>query len=150
MLEMLRRDIVFAWRNLRRTPVLAAVAVLSIALGIAATTSVFSVVDAALFRPPPLDAAERLAIVLSTREESGKPVSMQRWSWPRSRLLRERVRTLERVASFSQSVLALTDDVPEPVTTEVLVSPASATVDVTRVHARRRRRRRPRGRAARL
>ena len=84
MLEMLRRDIVFAWRNLRRTPVLAAVAVLSIALGIAATTSVFSVVDAALFRPPPLDAAERLAIVLSTREESWKPVSMQRWSWPRS------------------------------------------------------------------
>ena len=88
MFENLGRDISFAWRNLRRTPVLVGVAVLSIALGIAATTSVFSVVDAALFRPPPLKNADRLAIVLSTREEPGKPVSMQRWSWPRSRLLR--------------------------------------------------------------
>jgi hypothetical protein len=37
MIEVLRRDIVVAWGNLRRMPVLVAVAVLSIALGIAAT-----------------------------------------------------------------------------------------------------------------
>ena len=80
------RDIRFAWRNLRRTPVVTAVAVLSIALGIAATTSMFSVVDAALFRPPPLSEPDRLAILLITRQEPGAPLAMQRWSWPRSRL----------------------------------------------------------------
>jgi hypothetical protein len=55
MLDTVVRDLrfrptEFAWR----TPVLTAAAVLSIAVGIAATTSVFSIVDAALFRPPPL------------------------------------------------------------------------------------------------
>jgi hypothetical protein len=87
MLDTLLRDIRFAWRNLGRTPVVSAVAVLSIALGIAATTSVFSVVDAALFRPPPLSEPDRLAILLVTRQEPGAPLAMQRWSWPRSRLL---------------------------------------------------------------
>ena len=122
MLGSFLRDTRFAWRNLRRTPVVTAVAVLSIALGIAATTSVFSVVDAALFRPPPLSEPDRLAILLVTRQEPGAPLTMQRWSWPRSRLLRERNRSFERVASFSSSVLALTDDVPEPVTAEVVSS----------------------------
>src|SRR5689334_21327645 len=67
--ESFVRDLRFARRNLMRTPVLALVAVLSIALGIAATTAVFSVVDAALFRPPPLNAADRLAILLETEDE---------------------------------------------------------------------------------
>ena len=41
-------------------------------------------------------------------------------TWTRARLVRERARTFERIASFSQSVLTLTDDVPEPVTAEVV------------------------------
>ena len=122
MPDTLLRDIRFAWRNLRRTPVLTAVAVLSIALGIAATTSVFSVVDAALFRPPPLSEPDRLAILLITRQAPGEPLVMQRWSWPRTRILRERNRSFERVASFSSSVQALTDDIPEPVTAEFVSS----------------------------
>jgi hypothetical protein len=64
MLDDLRRDLRFSARSLSRTPVFAIAAVLSIALGIAATTSVFSVVDAALFRPPPLDHPDELAISL--------------------------------------------------------------------------------------
>src|SRR4051794_18662785 len=103
MLDGLLRDTRFAWRNLRRTPVLTVVAVLSIALGIAATTSVFSVVDAALFRPPPLSEPDRLAIVLISRQEANAPAALERWSWPRSRLLRQTVRSFDRVASFSPS-----------------------------------------------
>jgi putative ABC transport system permease protein len=125
------RDVRVAWRGLRRTPVLTAVAVLSIALGIAATTAVFSVVDAALFRPPPLSEANRLAILLATSQESGGPVSTQRWSWPRSRFVRQRARSFERVASFSASVLALTDGTPEPVTAEIV---SSEYLPLLRVH----------------
>src|SRR5512141_427652 len=122
MLDTVARDLRFAWRSLRRTPVVTIVAVLSIAIGVAAATAVFSVVDAALFRPPPLDEPDRLAILLITRQEPNAPVTMQRWSWPRSRLLRARARSFERVASFSSSVLAMTDDTPEPVTAEVVSS----------------------------
>jgi putative ABC transport system permease protein len=121
-MESVIRDIRFARRNLARTPVLTIVAILSIALGIAATTSVFSVVDAALFRPPPLKEADRLTILLTTDDEPGAPRSYGRWSWPKTRLLHDRVRSFERVASFSTSVLALTDDVPEPVNAEIVSS----------------------------
>jgi predicted permease len=121
-MESLLRDFRFAARNLRRTPILALVAVLSIALGIAATTSVFSVVDAALFRPPPLNGVDRLAILLMTEEPPGQPTSYARWSWPATRILHDRARSFERVASFSQSVLALTDETPEPVTAEIVSS----------------------------
>src|SRR4051812_8730781 len=79
MLDTLLRDVRFAWRNLRRTPALTSVAVLSIALGIAATTSVVSVVDAALLRPPPLVEADRLAILFMTRQDFNGPSAMLRW-----------------------------------------------------------------------
>ena len=121
-MESLFRDLRFARRNLGRTPVLTAVAVLSIALGVAATTSVFSVVDAALFRPPPLHGADRLAILLMTEDVPGQPASFARWPWPATRIVHDRVRSFERVASFSQSVLALTDETPEPVTAEIVSS----------------------------
>ena len=103
MLETLIRDVRFARRSLMRSRVLSAAAVLSIALGIAATTSVFSIVDAALFRPPPLPGADRLAMLFSTRQQPNALLGRERWSWPRSRLLRERATSFSHVASFSLS-----------------------------------------------
>src|SRR5215218_6001631 len=120
MFDTLIRDIRFARRSLLRTPVLTSAALVSIALGIAATTSVFSVVDAALFRPPPLPRADRLGMLYITRQEPNAPLARERWSWSRSRLLRERVESFEQVASFSTAVLAFTSDEPEPVNLEVV------------------------------
>jgi len=56
-------DIRFASRNLRRTPGLTAVIIATLALGIGATTAMFSVADAALFRPLPFLEAERLVVI---------------------------------------------------------------------------------------
>lgn len=50
-LEDLRRDVPYALRGLRRTPALAAAAVVTLALGIGATTAVFSVVHAVVLTP---------------------------------------------------------------------------------------------------
>ncbi|MBC8088745.1 MAG: ABC transporter permease, partial [Phycisphaerae bacterium] len=58
--ETFAQDSTFAMRMLRRSPAFALVAMLSIALAVAANTTVFSVVNALLLRPIPGAAAPRL------------------------------------------------------------------------------------------
>jgi hypothetical protein len=49
--EEVGRDVRYAARTLRRAPVFAAAAILTLALGIGATTVIFSVVDPVVLRP---------------------------------------------------------------------------------------------------
>src|SRR6188474_3458757 len=65
--ESLWQDVRHAFRGLRRAPGFAAVAILTLALGIGVNTAIFSVVNSLLLRALPVDAPEQLA-VLSTRE----------------------------------------------------------------------------------
>ena len=115
------RNIRFAARSLARTPLLTGAAVLSMVVGIAATTAVFSIVDAALFRPVPFADADRLAIIYMTRQRGDAPAEKERWSWQRFRLL-ETARSFTAVASFTPSVLALTGDRSEPANAEFVSS----------------------------
>ena len=59
-MHSLARDLRFAWRLLLRSPGFAFIAVLCLALGMGATTAVFTVVDAVLFRPLPYKDPDRL------------------------------------------------------------------------------------------
>jgi hypothetical protein len=56
-------DIRFALRQMRRAPGFTAVAVVTLALGIGANTTIFAVADAVLLRPPPFPHADRLVTV---------------------------------------------------------------------------------------
>jgi hypothetical protein len=63
-LDTMSRDVRHGLRLYRRYPVLAGLAVLTLALGIGANTAIFSLLNAVLFRPLPFPQPERLAAVL--------------------------------------------------------------------------------------
>jgi putative ABC transport system permease protein len=66
----LRLDVRHGLRLLRRQPGFAAVSILLIALGIGATTTLFSVVNGVLLKPLPWHGADRLVRLYETREGS--------------------------------------------------------------------------------
>ena len=68
----LRQDITFGVRMLRRQPGFTAVAIFALALGIGATTAIFSVVDAVLWRPLPYPRADRVMSLAEQRPRESR------------------------------------------------------------------------------
>ena len=70
-MRMFFRDLAFAARTLRKNPSFALTAIVTLALGIGATTAIFSVVNTVLLRPLPYEQPDRLTIIwgeLRTRQ----------------------------------------------------------------------------------
>jgi predicted permease len=63
MLTMVGQDVTFALRKFQRSPGFAVTVVVTLALGIGATTAIFSLVDGILLRPLPLPRADRLVAI---------------------------------------------------------------------------------------
>jgi hypothetical protein len=95
------RDLRFAWRLLLRSPGFAVIAVLCLALGMGATTAVFTVVDAVLFRPLPYAAPDRLARIY-TEFPNFPNGGLRRFpvSPPEFLEMREALRSFERVDAW--------------------------------------------------
>jgi predicted permease len=68
-LARLRQDVVHGWRTFRGAPGVAAVAILSLALGIGASTAIFSVIRALMLRPLAVPHAEQLVAVTDPETE---------------------------------------------------------------------------------
>ena len=95
-------DVRYALRNLLHARGFAAVAILTLALGIGATTAIFSVVNAVLLRPLPYDHPERLVSINDYDTRSGVPeVPEHALSYPDYRDLAARNHSFEAVAPYS-------------------------------------------------
>jgi len=62
-LDQCAQDLRYAFRTLARTPLFTSVAILSLALGIGAATSIFSLVDAVLLKPLPYQDSGQLVAI---------------------------------------------------------------------------------------
>lgn len=111
----LRADLRFALRSLIRTPGWTAVALLTIALGIGATTTVFSVADTLLVRNIPYPDASRIFMAMREFTIDGKKAfasvplaAVHEWS--------ENSRTIESIVRFGRTSGPLGDG-PDTITT---------------------------------
>ena len=89
-------DVRYAVRALARSPGFTAVAVLTLALGIGANTTMFSLMNAVLLRPLPFPVAERLVTVWKGRISS--PTQLNIVSLPNYRDWKERSRVFDDLA----------------------------------------------------
>ncbi len=63
MMASVRKDVTYAFRMMLKTPVVTVIAVISLALGVAANTMIFSLVNSWLLRPLPYPDADRIVMV---------------------------------------------------------------------------------------
>jgi predicted permease len=110
------RDFAFAARTLRRSPVFTLAAALTIALGIGASTAIFSVTNAVLLRPLPYKDPERLVVMymdLRARNSLGMPLSNENFAD-----IRDGSRgSIEDMAAFrtGRQVMPAADGTPEQI-----------------------------------
>src|ERR1700704_6979658 len=107
-------DLKYAFRSLGKRPGFSAVAIATLALGIAASTAIFSVLDAVLLRPLPYPAQERL-VEVNELNETGRAMA---FTEPNFNDLAERNRSFEAVATYTRSAEAVAGGT-EPVRTNV-------------------------------
>src|SRR5579863_4064641 len=99
-LENFMRDITFSARVLRKSPGFTIVAILTLALGVGANTTVFSIINGLLLRPLPVPASNQL-VVLGT-QESGERINYS-LSEPLFRGLEQRRQVFSEVFAFNHS-----------------------------------------------
>ena len=127
-LEIVLKDLRFAWRLLRRRPGFSAVVLLTLAVGIGANTVMFSVVNTVLLRPLPYGDADRLVSV-----EPVDPARRPAFTAPPDYYAyRERTQTLDRIEAFYGAPYNLTGGGdPERVPTLIVSSGFFDTLGVT-------------------
>ncbi len=90
------QDIRYSLRRLRRSPGFASLAVLTLALGIGATTVVYSVIQAVLLNSLPFPRADRLYVL--SESQKGEDFSV---AWPNFEDWRQQSRSFEAMAGYT-------------------------------------------------
>jgi putative ABC transport system permease protein len=108
-LSTVSQDVTFALRRFRRRPGFAIAAIVTLALGIRATTAIFTLVDGILLRPLPFPDRDRLVAintlgfppgVLATNPAAGEPIGT---SYPNYFDWQRENHTFESIAAYHEN-----------------------------------------------
>ena len=99
-MDSLIKDVRYGVRSLLKHPGFTAIAVVILALAIAATTSIFSVVNAVLLRPLPFPEPERLVVINEINPQQGpEPFELSYLNWLD---LRQQSKSFEEIAGVGR------------------------------------------------
>ena len=98
----IRQDVVQALRVLRKQPAFTTIALLMLAFGIGANVAIFSLVNAAVFRPLPFVDPDRLMMLHLMAPDRDAPGTYHPmvWSYPKYQVLREQQQIFDSTAIF--------------------------------------------------
>src|SRR5436190_6039264 len=104
MIEDSLRDVRLGFRMLRRSPGFTTAALLTLALGIGATSAIFSIVRAVMLEPLPYRDPDRIVTIWETNRDGTTrnviaPANFVEW--------RERTRTLEHLGMVGPATMAM-------------------------------------------
>src|SRR6185312_2901203 len=80
VMETMLQNCIFAWRMMRKSPGFTMIAALTLALGIGATSAVFSLIQGILLTPPPYQKPDQLVLVSSARADGQKMDNPRAWA----------------------------------------------------------------------
>jgi predicted permease len=130
-----KHDLLYAFRNLRKSPGYAIVTVLTLALGIGANTAIFSVVNGVILKPLPYPAPERLVFITSQFPSLGFD---QFWvSAPEFVEFAESNKSFQQVGGYRSGAVNLgTQDQPRRVNSAVVTSELMPALGVSPIRGR--------------
>ncbi len=102
-------DLEYAFRTLRRSPGFACAAIVTLALGIAANGTVFTLLNGVLLRDLPFDEPDRI-VALRVADVGGTQPIVTGLSYPELRDWQERARTFEGIAGFNERTMNVADE----------------------------------------
>jgi putative ABC transport system permease protein len=100
-------DLRQAVRTLARMPGTTLLSVVTLGLGIAAATTTFSAVYAAIFRPIPFQDPDRLLYLHTTRQTASAGTVLLRWSLAEADALREQARSFAAISTYTRSYVGI-------------------------------------------
>ncbi|MBZ5586255.1 MAG: ABC transporter permease [Acidobacteriia bacterium] len=119
-LDEVARDVRYALRTLRRSRGFAAVAVVTLALGIGLNIAVFTALRKVVLRPVDYPAVDRLMDVHLILTEERRGTIPMSWSYPKFRELLEWNRSFDALAAFQARMLTLGGIDQERLTAEIV------------------------------
>lgn len=97
------QDLRVGVRSLLKQPVFAAITVLTLAVGIGATSAVFSLIQGVLLTPPPYRQPEQLVLVQTTRPDGQTVVTQSDWAAAQWQGWQQEAKSFEAIAAYAWS-----------------------------------------------
>jgi predicted permease len=102
-MQMLFHDLRYVFRQLRKTPGLALLAIVTLGLGVGANAAIFTVIESVLLRPLPYAHSDRLLFIGPMQD---KP-EFANTSWLNYRDIRDQTKLLEETAGYSEDTTVI-------------------------------------------